>query len=402
MVRVSAHFDDRHEFIWFWFFVSRSTFQTLLSLLRTGEIPYFFHGHPPLYEEATLKPYELVIPKTSCEILFQKLPHLLEQLPQDKILAEEFSIVLKEWKRVWKKTLNIRWVLKTPAGILELGHPPLIMGILNVTPDSFYDGGQYNRVDKALKQAVRLYEEGADIIDIGGQSTRPGSQEIPPDEEWKRIEPILIALRKTLPIPLSIDTYSSFVADKALTLGADMINDVTAGLYDKDMVRVVRYHGVPIVLMHFYKTIRPMPKNPVYKHVVKECIEFLEHRIEFFDEHGVDVNQIIVDPGIGFGKSPEQNLILLRYAGHLHTLGRPVLIGPSRKSFMKKAHAGDAEERLEGTISACLQSYLAHANILRVHDVWPIRKALSVWMAIEMGSYSKTMPWTKRGTHDRI
>ncbi len=311
---------------------------------------------------------------------------------------DEIEPLLTEMRTRWENLQRPSRILRTPHGTLSLDRSrPLWMGVVNVTPDSFYADSRAPTVDQAVQHALQLYAEGADIIDIGGQSTRPGSEEVSPEEEWKRIEPVLRTLRAMLPIPISVDTYYARVADRALQLGADIINDVTAGTYDPDMLRVAKFHGVPIVLMHYYKQIRPMPRDPIYANVLWDVAEFLMRRIDAALAVGLEPDQLIIDPGIGFGKRPEHNLTLIHHLGWLRSLGMPILLGPSRKSFIQYAHEGGPEERLEGTLAACIWGWVAGADILRVHDIWPIRKGMAVWLAIQHQQYPPSMPWKRRG-----
>ena len=394
MIHVLAEWERDQPIVWWHFFIEPRLWQRFLQLLQ----------HLPLYSGVTVSPeheegtFRLGVLPSLQESLFSMIGRALESpagLSDREVGA--LMTLLQEWQRRWSSLKVRRFLVQTPTGTLVIGDRPLFMGVLNLTPDSFYDGGRYHSVDRAVKRALALYEEGADIIDLGAQSTRPGSTEVPPDEEWKRLEPVLRAIRPVLPIPISVDTYYARVADLALQAGADIINDVTAGTYDHDMFRVARYHGVPMVLMHFYERIRPMPRRPRYKHVSREIATFLTRRLEAAVEAGIKIEQTILDPGVGFGKKPEDNLELIHHLGLMRSLGRPILFGPSRKSFMAGAHAGGPDERLEGTLVACAWAWRAGAHIFRVHDVWPVRKALAVWTAIHHRRYAEDMPWQRRG-----
>jgi dihydropteroate synthase len=395
-MRVLAYRDWHTRVVWWVFRVDASTWRRFLRVVR------------PLMEQATLMAahdpgqdaYLLGVPESLHEVFFRQV---YEHIQQDEVgrLHHEYDDVEPLWHEMrarWEALQTVEFVLSTPHGDLVVGpERPLWMGIVNLTPDSFYPGSRAPDVDQAVRLALALYQEGADIIDLGGQSTRPGSEDLSPEDEWKRVEPVLRALRPLLPIPISIDTFYARVADRAIQLGADLINDVTAGTYDADMFRVARFHGVPIVLMHYYERIRPMPKEPVYENVAWDVVRFLRQRIEAALQAGVRLEQIVVDPGIGFGKKPEHNLQLIRHLGLLQGLGRPILVGPSRKSFMAYAHAGGPEDRLEGTLAACVWAWMAGARIFRVHDVWPLRKGLAVWLAIQRARYDPSMPWNLRG-----
>jgi len=225
--------------------------------------------------------------------------------------------------------------LKVKNRIFDWKEAPYFVGILNVTPDSFSDGGEFLQVEKAVKRAKELVEEGADIIDIGGESSRPFSDPVPEEEELKRVIPVIKAVKSELPdVIISIDTYKSRVAEKALEAGADIVNDISAGRFDPDMVKVVKEAGCPVILMHMKGTPKTMQINPFYKDVIAEIKNFLKEKIEYFVEKGVDFEKIIIDPGIGFGKRLEDNLKIIRNLDAFLSLNRPVLLGHSRKSFI--------------------------------------------------------------------
>ncbi len=257
--------------------------------------------------------------------------------------------------------------------------PPVVMGILNVTPDSFSDGGAFVDPASALRQAQRLVEDGADILDIGAESTRPGSKRVPPDAQIQRLKETLPAAISTGAI-VSIDTTSAEVARWALDHGASLVNDVSAGRDDPDLLPLVARRGVPIVLMHMLGQPKSMQQSPHYDDVVAEVREHLKERIEAAVEAGITPEKCILDPGIGFGKRLEHNLTLLtRGVEALRTLGCAVLIGPSRKRFIGEiADQPDATRRVGGTIAACLAARRAGATLFRVHDVAPVRQAILI------------------------
>jgi len=267
------------------------------------------------------------------------------------------------------------------------------MGILNVTPDSFYDGGRYYKKEVAIRQGLRLANEGADIIDIGGESSRPGAKPVSTKEEMKRVIPVIEGIRKRSKVPISIDTYKSKVAEEALNSGADVINDISALRMDKKMAEVARRYGVPIVLMHMQGTPQNMQKNPCYEDVVAEIYDFLEQRIKFAEEQGIKPKKIIIDPGIGFGKTLQHNLLIIKHLRRFKALKKPILIGVSRKSFIGKILDLPEEERLEGTLAAVCLSILKGANILRVHNVKETKRAVEVARAILMVKHQ--IPSTK-------
>ncbi|MEM0492929.1 MAG: dihydropteroate synthase [Candidatus Thermoplasmatota archaeon] len=258
----------------------------------------------------------------------------------------------------------------------------LIMGILNVTPDSFSDGGLYNKVESAVEHAIRMVDDGADIIDIGGESTRPGSTPVSITEEIKRVKPVLERLVDEIKVPISIDTYKPEVAEVVLDLGVHMINDIT-GLSNPDMRRIASLYKVPVVIMHMQGTPRNMQDNPTYKDVVSEVKVFLEERAKSALSDGVE--GVIVDPGIGFGKNLDHNINILSRLEEFKTLGYPLLIGPSRKSFIGALTGLPVHDRLEGTLAAVSIAVMKGADIIRVHDVKACRRALQVVDAIKRG-----------------
>lgn len=244
------------------------------------------------------------------------------------------------------------------------------MGIINITPDSFYAGSRIS-IEKVLEVASKMVEDGVDIIDIGGESTRPGSDPVPEEEELKRVIPAIKEIRKNFPnIPISIDTYKSKVAREALENGADIVNDISAGTFDQEMIKVVSEYQCPVILMHIKGTPKTMQQNPEYKDVVREITQFLKQRIEEFEKHGVKPENIIIDPGIGFGKKLEHNIQIIRRLAELKQLKKPILVGISRKSLIGMLLGGiPPEERLTGTIVLNTIALLNGASIIRVHDV---------------------------------
>lgn len=256
---------------------------------------------------------------------------------------------------------------------------PVIMGILNVTPDSFSDGGLYNKKGRAVEHAKKLISEGADIVDIGGESTRPGSESISESEELDRVIPVIKAIRKFSNIPISIDTQKSAVASHAIKSGADMVNDVSAGLHDEKMFDTAAAHNVPICLMHMKDTPKTMQDDPQYKDIMGEIKSYLSDRIKMATKVGILPDRIIVDPGIGFGKTAEDNVKIISNLNFLAELGSPILIGTSRKSFIGKLLDLDVKERLEATLATISKAYDNGARIFRVHEVAPAKKYLSMY-----------------------
>ncbi len=251
-----------------------------------------------------------------------------------------------------------------------------LMGVVNITPDSFYDGGMYNSTEGAIKRAEQLIAQGADIIDLGAASTRPGAEDIGPDEELKRLLPVLDYLVNNHKVPVSIDTFHSSVAKEAVGHGAYMINDISGGSLDKYMYETIGKLKVPYVLMHIQGTPKTMQIEPHYTNVVEEVYSYFEQRIEQLKAAGVE--QIIVDPGFGFGKTVEHNFKLLKNLSRFKSLGYPVMAGLSRKSMINKVLKTKPENALTGTIALNTIALLNGANILRVHDVKEARQVITL------------------------
>jgi len=272
-----------------------------------------------------------------------------------------------------------------PRWLAELGHRTLIMGILNVTPDSFSDGGLFINEDSALEQAYKMIEDGADIIDVGGESTRPGSDSVSVEIELERVLPVIESLSKTAKICISIDTYKSAIAEKALEKGANIVNDISA-LSDPRMASVVAKAGVPIVLMHKKGTPKDMQIAPYYDSLILEISAFLQEKIQIAIESGISPDQIIIDPGIGFGKTIVHNIEILRNLQEFKALGKPILVGTSRKSFIGKIlHTDDVKDRVEGTSATIAIAIANGADIVRVHDVKEMVKVVRMADAIVRG-----------------
>ena len=257
-----------------------------------------------------------------------------------------------------------------------------IMGVLNVTPDSFSDGGKFFKSDDAVRQGMEMIEEGADIIDVGGESTRPGSDPLPTEEELSRVIPVIKSMSAKTDVPISIDTYKAEVARRALDAGAQMINDISALRFDPKMKKVASKYKVPIVLMHIKGTPKDMQKDPYYDDVIVEITEYLRQSIKMAEDAGIDREKIIIDPGIGFGKRLQDNLNILKNLRKFSILGCPILIGCSRKSFIGKILDLPAEERLEGSLAALAVAVMNGANIVRVHDVKESERVVSLVDAI--------------------
>ena len=257
-----------------------------------------------------------------------------------------------------------------------------IMGIINVTPDSFSDGGRYCTLDSIVDQADSLIAAGADLLDVGGESTRPFAAPVSEEEELRRVIPAILAIRKKYSLPISIDTSKAEVARQALAAGADMINDVSALLHDPAMIDLVRATTVPVVIMHMQKTPRDMQIEPCYQDVVGEILDFFRERLSWLREQRVDCSRIILDPGIGFGKTLAHNLIILKNLSVLSELGQPILLGHSRKRFLGDITGGQVEERDLATAVVSALAVTQGVSIVRVHDVLSSKQAIIITEAI--------------------
>lgn len=273
---------------------------------------------------------------------------------------------------------------KLRVGDRTLGPGPVIMGILNVTPDSFSDGGDFLKPELAAQQAAAMLDEGADIIDIGGESTRPGADPVSPEEELRRVAPAIREILNALPKAIiSIDTYRAATAEAALEAGAHIVNDVTALRGDPGLTNVVADAECPVVLMHMLGEPKTMQREPRYDDVAREVREFLAGRAEYAEASGIESENIILDPGIGFGKTLEHNLTLLNGLDEISELGYPVLLGASRKGFIGKiTSVEEAKDRIAGTVATSVMGYERGATLFRVHDVRANREALEVTAAV--------------------
>jgi dihydropteroate synthase len=273
---------------------------------------------------------------------------------------------------------------------LVLGRRTCFMGVVNVTPDSFSDGGKFLARDAAVAQAERLVQEGADVIDIGGESTRPYADPVPVEVELERVLPVIETLAQRVVVPISIDTAKAAVARRALAAGASMINDISALRHDSEMTRVAAENGVPVILMHMLGSPQTMQVTPVYRDVVAEIGAFLAQAVNLAEKGGIARDRIIVDPGIGFGKTVDHNLLLIKNLAQLQDLDLPILIGPSRKAFIRKLLKENPEEEIRpdmtivgtGTLAAVCAAVISGAHIVRVHDVASARAAVKIIDAI--------------------
>lgn len=311
------------------------------------------------------------VEKTSNMILLgnaNKIKKLINKLDHQTIFGlPEISTDLK---------LMLKYVLGKQTTMLNCNGKKLkldsmkIMGVLNVTPDSFSDGNKFIQIDKAVDHAIKMIEEGADIIDIGGESTRPGAEKVDITTELERVIPVIEKLRERTDIPISIDTNKAEVADKAIQAGASIINDISALRFDTGMVKVLqKYPDVPIILMHMLGTPQTMQKEPFYEDTIDEIMEFFQERIDHCVSNGINRNRIVLDPGIGFGKRQIDNLIILKKLLEFKSFSLPIQLGASRKSFIGRIYDSKPEDRLEGNLAATALAFQNGVDIMRVHDV---------------------------------
>lgn len=271
----------------------------------------------------------------------------------------------------------------TVAGeALTWSNRPLLMGILNVTPDSFSDGGRSFTPDLAVEHGLKLAESGADLLDLGAESTRPGAAPVPLDEELRRLMPVVEQLANRVQVPLSIDTYKAEVARQALAAGAKIVNDISGLQFDPEMAAVVAQTGAGIVCMHIQGTPQTMQIAPRYDNVVAEIVAYFRDRLRWMEQQGISSEQVVFDPGIGFGKSAEHNLEILSHIADFRAVGRPVLIGHSRKGFLKRILGRPVDERQSGTLGVSIALAEQGVEILRVHDVAATRDALAAWKSV--------------------
>lgn len=316
---------------------------------------------------------------------------LIEKLHIQSFGLPEVAVALRAaLANIGKRSFTIKGRTKS----WELGERTLIMGILNVTPDSFFDGGRHFEVNAAVERGLEMVEQGADWIDVGGESTRPGATPVDEKEELKRVLPVVGALSKK-GITVSIDTTKAAVAKEAIEAGAEIVNDISALGMDKGMAGVCARANCPVILMHMRGTPLTMQKNVEYGDITGEVYNYLSSRLDYSESHGIDPEKTIVDPGLGFGKSREGNITLIRNLPEFRTLGRPILLGASRKSFMGATvgetgvEAGaDSGMRLSGTIAVCAMAILKGAQILRVHDVKETLPAVRMADAIKKSADS--------------
>ena len=307
----------------------------------------------------------------------------------DRRIAGIGEFLERDWGRRALNAADMFEMIRQPRAYLVglSWSKPRIMGIVNVTPDSFSDGGQLSDAQAAIDHARRLEDAGADIIDIGAESTRPGSDPVSLDEERRRVLPVIEKLGGKIEARISVDTRKSDVMREAVAAGADIVNDVSALSFDPSALETIADLGVPVVLMHALGDPKTMQDNPIYDDVLLDVFDYLEARVEACVRAGIARDKIVIDPGIGFGKTLDHNLALLSGLSLLHGLGLPVLVGASRKRFVGTLSGVDvAGERVAGSIGAALAAVGQGAQIIRVHDVAETRQALSVWQAATQGA----------------
>lgn len=310
---------------------------------------------------------------------FEKLYSKLQQYPDLHFFGQSLKEILRNLSRA-------HYTIRCRKRTFTLGKQTLLTGVLNVTPDSFSDGGLFFDKEKAFARGLKMVEEGADFIDIGGESTRPGSKPLGLDEELRRVIPVIESLAKEVDAPISIDTYKSTVAKKAIEAGAQIINDISGLHLDPSLSQVAAKEDVPLVLMHIRGNPETMQKNIHYESLFSEIIQYLKDSIQRAESAGVDPEQIIIDPGIGFGKTVEDNLLILKNLQEFKILGKPLLLGTSRKSFIGKILNADVTERLEGTLSSIVVGVLNGAHIIRCHDVLQAKRAIAIADAVRQAA----------------
>jgi dihydropteroate synthase len=320
--------------------------------------------------------------KTTDLIIFGTLKQFCELLP--KLEKHQFDLPALASEITNSLDVHERDPLPIKIGKRKFvfGKRTYLMGILNVTPDSFSDGGKFFSVDAAVKRAIQMEREGADIIDVGGESTRPGAKSVGVAEELRRVIPVIKRLRRNLKIPVSIDTTKSIVARRALEAGAKIINDISGLNFDKKIAEVAADFDVPVVLMHIKGRPRTMQRNPRYKDLMVEILEYFAKGIKIAESAGVKREKLIVDPGIGFGKTLENNLEILRRLSELKCLGMPILVGTSRKSVIGRILGLPPGERAEGTAATVAAAIINGADVVRVHDVKSLKRVAKMTDAV--------------------
>jgi dihydropteroate synthase len=321
-------------------------------------------------------------PRAKDSIIFAETNYWINEAEEIKFGKKTDLVSINDVPDRWTK----RWLGKRPDILgMKFGYPKL-MGILNVTPDSFSDGGNYLGLDAALKQAEFMEDDGADVIDIGGESTRPGALTISVLEEIKRIEPVINKISSKSRIPISVDTRKSKVASAAHKAGAAMVNDVSGFTFDPDLLSYCSEHKLPVCVMHMQGLPENMQNNPKYENILIEVFDFLEAQIETLVQAGISREKIFADVGIGFGKNLEHNLALIKNISFFHGLGVPLLLGVSRKSIISNlSKVKNPQDRVHGSISIAISALAQGVQLFRVHDVAETKQAFDLWVAVNFG-----------------
>jgi dihydropteroate synthase len=363
-----------------------NTYQIKKTLLKTADYLFLLENLSPGMLESLKKsashfdPFFQLLKSYPDKVLLKIIPEnsFLEALDIEDF-EKDLAAFMARIKTFFLKKESVTW--KTGRKDLIFDNLPLIMGILNITPDSFSDGGLYKETDKAVEHALQMAEEGANIIDIGGESTRPGAQPVSEAEEMNRVLPVIEKIREHSDIFISVDTYKSGLAEAALQKGADIVNDISATTFDEQMQQVIKKNNCPLVIMHCKGRPQDMQNNPQYGNVCAEIYRYLEEKS--LQCAALNDDKIIIDPGIGFGKTVQHNLTLIKNLKDFSFINRPLLIGLSRKSFIKGVTGADIKKRLTGSLISEFYSVLNGAAIIRVHDVSAANEARKMLLAIQ-------------------
>lgn len=310
--------------------------------------------------------------------LFSNEPQLRDWSRTQSYVCSEEEHLLNALRGFLRRTQRFEFEMVSEHYMFQFGGPTRVMGILNVTPDSFYDQGKLADPQRAIDEGIKMEADGADIIDVGGESTRPGAAQVSEAEELERVIPVIEGLAADVRIPLSVDTYKAQVAEAAIQAGATIVNDISGMQFDAGMPEVINHYKVPVVLMHIKGKPHDMQINPTYDNLLDEIYMYFEYRIDAAIQAGIERELIIIDPGIGFGKRLWDNYELLQRLPEFRGLGCPILIGPSRKSFIGKALDLPVEERLEGTAAAVTAAVLGGSHIIRVHDIKEMLRVVQI------------------------
>ena len=310
--------------------------------------------------------------------LFSSEPQLRDWSRTQSYVCSEEEQLLNALRGFLRRSQRFEFEMVSEHYMFQFGGPTRVMGILNVTPDSFYDQGKHADPQQAIDEGIKMEAAGADILDIGGESTRPGAAQVSEAEELERVVPVIEGLAVDVRIPLSVDTYKAQVAEAAIQAGATIVNDISGMQFDPGMPEVINHYKVPVVLMHIKGKPHDMQVNPTYDNLMDEIYMYFEDRIDAAIKAGIERDLIIIDPGIGFGKRLWDNYELLQRLPEFRGLGCPILVGPSRKSFIGKALDLPVEERLEGTAAAVTAAVLAGSHIIRVHDIKEMLRVVQI------------------------